>query len=208
MGLLSGDPSRVTTSGLHHFEPMHQLSFCRSTTPLRVLCLGAHADDIEIGCGGFILHLIVSGAKVYVDWIVFSGSPARRREAGRSARMFLRGARRWTVMPKEFRDGFFPQESSSIKETFEELKGRPSRDLILTHYRDDRHQATGRCRTSPAAITGSWSTKGRSTTVISAAPTASCRSIGGRVCERSDTSSERSALSVTSTGSPMRPFLD
>jgi LmbE family N-acetylglucosaminyl deacetylase len=107
--------------------------------PLRLLCLGAHSDDIEIGCGGFILDLL-RRRRVDVRWVVFSGVGARGLEARRSAELFLRGARRSDVSVFEFRDGFFPYDGAAIKEVFEELKGEPVPDLVLTHYRDDRHQ--------------------------------------------------------------------
>ena len=118
---------------------MYALDLSRkSRSPLRVLCLGAHSDDIEIGCGGFLLDLI-KRHRVDVHWVVFSANDARQQEAIRSANLFLRGARRKRVLVEQFRDGFFPYESQ-IKELFERLKVAVSPDLVLTHYRDDRHQ--------------------------------------------------------------------
>jgi LmbE family N-acetylglucosaminyl deacetylase len=111
-----------------------------TNTPLRVLCLGAHSDDIEIGCGGFILAVIAQRQRVEVDWVVFSATAAREREARRSAALFMRGAARQRVTIHRFRDGFFPYDGGDIKEAFEELKTTVAPDLILTHYRDDRHQ--------------------------------------------------------------------
>jgi LmbE family N-acetylglucosaminyl deacetylase len=112
----------------------------KSNTPLRVLCLGAHSDDIEIGCGGLILQLLAGRRRVEIDWIVFSAPAAREREARRSAALFLRRAARQRVAVHRFRDGFFPYDGGSIKKTFEELKAGATPDVILTHYRDDRHQ--------------------------------------------------------------------
>jgi LmbE family N-acetylglucosaminyl deacetylase len=110
-----------------------------STAPLRLLCLGAHSDDIEIGAGGFILELLNGRRPVDVDWVVFSSDAVREKEARRSAALFLKGARRQRVIVKQFRDGFFPYEPA-IKQVFEDLKAGPPPDLVLTHYRDDRHQ--------------------------------------------------------------------
>ena len=107
--------------------------------PLRILCLGAHSDDIEIGCGGLILQLLRQRRSVDVDWIVFSARGRRKQEARRSAGLFLQGSRRQQVIIKEFRDGFFPYDAS-IKDAFEELKDGDTPDLVLTHYRHDRHQ--------------------------------------------------------------------
>jgi LmbE family N-acetylglucosaminyl deacetylase len=107
--------------------------------PLKILCLGAHSDDIEIGCGGLILSLIKSGRPIDVTWAVFSASGNRAREARKGAAAFLEGARRRRLIIKQFKDGHFPYQGAAIKAVFESLK--PSApDLVLVHYRDDRHQ--------------------------------------------------------------------
>lgn len=62
-------------------------------SPLRnVLCLGAHGDDIEIGCGGTILKLLGEYPGLRVHWVVFSSDPTRAAEAHRSAGLFLNEA--------------------------------------------------------------------------------------------------------------------
>jgi len=108
--------------------------------PVRVLCLGAHADDIEIGCGGTVLALTEQVRNVAVDWVVFSATPERAREARASADAFLAAAKEKTVVVQSFRDGFFPYVGGEIKEEFERLKQACAPDLILTHYRNDLHQ--------------------------------------------------------------------
>jgi LmbE family N-acetylglucosaminyl deacetylase len=107
--------------------------------PLKVLCLGAHSDDIEIGCGGLILSLIKGQRSIDVTWVVFSASHERQREARRGAAAFLKGAKRTNVIVKQFKDGHFPYEGPAVKSVFESLKSI-NPDLVLTHYRDDRHQ--------------------------------------------------------------------
>jgi LmbE family N-acetylglucosaminyl deacetylase len=107
---------------------------------LTLLCLGAHSDDIEIGCGGTVLSLLAAYPRTAVRWVVFSAPGRRGTEARRSAARFLRGAARADVDLHEFRDGFFPHERAGIKETFETLKAGPQPDLVLTHYGQDRHQ--------------------------------------------------------------------
>jgi LmbE family N-acetylglucosaminyl deacetylase len=109
--------------------------------PLQVLCLGAHADDIEIGCGGTVLQLLAQRPNVHVTWVVFSAAGVREQEARESAARFLAGAARQTVVVKNFRDGFFPYVGGEIKEFVESLKQEvPDPHLVFTHYRDDRHQ--------------------------------------------------------------------
>ena len=105
---------------------------------LRVLCLGAHADDVEIGCGGTVLQLVKDGADV--RWAVFSGNEHRAEEARRSARLFLgKDAERHLVL-HGFRDAHFPAQFTAIKEAFETLAAAIRPDLVFTHFRDDRHQ--------------------------------------------------------------------
>jgi len=111
-----------------------------SHSPIKILCLGAHSDDIEIGCGGTILELLSGDLQIAVSWIVFSSGSDREREARTSAELFLKKATHKQVLVKQFRDGFFPFEGAQIKEEFEKLKNEISPDLIFTHYRNDRHQ--------------------------------------------------------------------
>jgi LmbE family N-acetylglucosaminyl deacetylase len=109
--------------------------------PLRILCLGAHADDIEIGCGGTILTLLAARRNVDCHWVVFSGGGGpREREARKSADLFLARARRRQLTVHGFRDGFFPYVGGEIKDTFEALAREESPDVVFTHTRDDRHQ--------------------------------------------------------------------
>jgi LmbE family N-acetylglucosaminyl deacetylase len=107
--------------------------------PLTILCLGGHSDDIEIGCGGTLLHLRQSGTKVKFHWVVFSATGKRDEEARKSAELFTEGCEK-EVFVKEYRDGFLPYSGCQIKEFFEELKNRVNPDLIFTHWQGDAHQ--------------------------------------------------------------------
>lgn len=110
-------------------------------TPLRVLLLGAHCDDIEIGCGGTLLQLVAARPDVDVTWVVFSANDVREQEARASAALFLHGARRAAqVLVHRFRDGHFPYQGAEIKQCFERLKEQVDPHLVFTHARDDRHQ--------------------------------------------------------------------
>ncbi|NJR64298.1 MAG: PIG-L family deacetylase [Leptolyngbyaceae cyanobacterium CRU_2_3] len=106
----------------------------------QVLCLGAHSDDIEIGCGGTILKLIAMFPDLSFHWVVFGAAGKRQEEAFASANTFLRDAKCKNILVKGFKDGFFPYIGAEIKEFFEELKSEISPGLILTHYRQDLHQ--------------------------------------------------------------------
>jgi LmbE family N-acetylglucosaminyl deacetylase len=106
----------------------------------RLLVLGAHPDDIEIGCSGAVLELVGGGGVAAVTWVVFSGEGGRDREARESAEAILAGVTKKEVVVASFRDGFFPGQSSEIKELFETLKTGESPSLILTHWRQDLHQ--------------------------------------------------------------------
>src|SRR5215475_11978560 len=132
----------------------------------KVLCLGAHSDDIEIGCGGTLLKLVRETPDLDVRWIVFSAGGRRTLEAQRSARDFLRNAGRKKIVVKQFRNSFFPFEGKKIKEFFETLKSFDP-DLVFTHYREDRHQ-DHRLLSDLA-----WNTKFPSMTAISECPISS-----------------------------------
>lgn len=119
---------------------MQPLSISTGDGPLRVLALGAHADDIEIGCGGTLLRLAAERRQLEVTWVVLCATPERAAEARRSAAAFLEGVERQRVVVRDFRDGFLPYAGAAVKEAFEELKLQVEPDLILTHHRQDLHQ--------------------------------------------------------------------
>ena len=107
----------------------------------RILCLGAHADDIEIGCGGTVMKLLqMGGGRISVDWVVLSASGRRSVEANRGAETFLREAKNARVVIENFRMSYFPYVGAEIKDRFEILSKEVAPDLILTHSRDDLHQ--------------------------------------------------------------------
>ncbi len=111
----------------------------KSTDPFVVLCLGAHSDDIEIGCGGSLLHFQGILPQLRFHWVVFSASGARGREAAKGAELFTGGCEKEIVL-KDYPDGFLPYTGGEIKKLFEEMKGRVNPDLIFTHWQGDAHQ--------------------------------------------------------------------
>jgi LmbE family N-acetylglucosaminyl deacetylase len=119
---------------------MQPLLFAKPGQTLKVLCLGAHSDDIEIGAGGTLLGWIDSGLKLDVHWCVLSARGPRRAEAMAGADAVLRGAATRNVECGEFRDGYFPYEGAEVKSWIEDLKTRMNPDIVFTHRGDDAHQ--------------------------------------------------------------------
>jgi len=114
---------------------MLTLEFARQRDSVfRILCLGAHSDDIEIGCGGTILRLLGENPTTEIVWVVFGASGQRRTEAVESASLFLANARRKEIVIKEFRDGYFPYIGAVADSIFLELKRQSSWDPLLTSY--------------------------------------------------------------------------
>jgi LmbE family N-acetylglucosaminyl deacetylase len=120
---------------------MLSLSFKGASEPLRrVLAVGCHADDIEIGCGGTLLTLTRTLADIEVTWVILAAAGEREREARASATDFLGAAGQSHVEVHGFRDGFLPYVGSEVKEVFAELGRRLEPQLVFTHTRDDLHQ--------------------------------------------------------------------
>lgn len=107
---------------------------------LRILCLGAHSDDIEIGCSGTLFRMIDDGLNIKIHWVVLGAMGIRTEEAVNSAKGVLKGVQDKEITIKGFRDGFFPYHGEKIKEYFEQLKSGMNPDIIFTHYRRDLHQ--------------------------------------------------------------------
>jgi LmbE family N-acetylglucosaminyl deacetylase len=106
----------------------------------RILCLGAHADDIEIGCGGAVQKLLLLNPDLHVDWVVFSAIGPRRGEAEKAAEKILHNAASCNIEVLEFEDTSFPFAAADIKRTIAELAHRVRPDLIFSHRLEDRHQ--------------------------------------------------------------------
>ena len=106
----------------------------------RVLCLGAHSDDIEIGAGGTLLKLAAGCPDLEIQWVVFSAPGRVRKRPASSAHDFLAAVRQKQVIVGSFRESYFPSEWVAIKDWFEEVKAKFDPDIVFTHYREDRHQ--------------------------------------------------------------------
>jgi LmbE family N-acetylglucosaminyl deacetylase len=111
----------------------------KETGPFVILCLGAHSDDIEIGCGGTLLQLKKTLPRLRFHWVVLSASGARGDEAAKAAELFSAGCEKEVVL-NAFQDGFMPYKGGEVKDFFEEMKARVNPDLIFTHWQGDAHQ--------------------------------------------------------------------
>jgi LmbE family N-acetylglucosaminyl deacetylase len=105
-----------------------------------VLCLGAHCDDIEIGCGATLARWSRELAEAHFVWAVFAGEPGRIQESQAAAAQLFAGAGSFELRFFEFRDRYFPSQAEALKTTFDELRAALSPDVIFTHQLHDRHQ--------------------------------------------------------------------
>ena len=108
--------------------------------PLSLLCLGAHSDDIEIGCGGTVLRLLAEHPGAHVRWVVLSADDEREAEARASAADFLAGAGSSDVTVCRYRESYFPYIAVDVKDFFNALRRDVDPDVVLTHHRRDEHQ--------------------------------------------------------------------
>ena len=121
-------------------KSVRSLHLARAGEHLRILCVGAHSDDIEIGAGATIIELIRRSVRLEVHWVVLSAIGPRREEARASAEAFLAGAARHAVVLATFKDGYFPFQGAELKDQFNLFKETCTPDVIFTHRRDDAHQ--------------------------------------------------------------------
>ncbi len=119
---------------------MHKINLFSANQKPKILCLGAHADDIEIGCGGTILQLAQEKPQAQFHWVVFSAQGQRANEAHRSAESFLSNITSKIIDVQAFRDSYFPFEGAAIKDYFVILKKKFDPDIIFTHFKKDAHQ--------------------------------------------------------------------
>ncbi len=110
------------------------------TKDLKILCLGAHSDDIEIGCGGTLIKILSNYNVTQIKWVVFATNEERKKEALNSANIYLKDIKNKNISIFNFRDGFLPYHAIEIKEEFEKLKKEIDPDIIFTHYHKDKHQ--------------------------------------------------------------------
>jgi LmbE family N-acetylglucosaminyl deacetylase len=121
-------------------KSMHKIDLLSGNQKPKILCLGAHADDIEIGCGGTILKLAEECPEAHFHWVVFSAEGHRANEAKNSAESFLSNVTSKIIDIQSFRDSYFPFVGGAIKDHFFILKNNFDPDIIFTHFTKDAHQ--------------------------------------------------------------------
>lgn len=107
---------------------------------LDILSLGAHCDDIEIGCGGTLLRLINEDRVQHVKWIVFTSTEERKKEAIASAEHFLKNVNSKEIIVLDFKDTVLADSKQEVKLYLQSVKSGFFPDLIFTHHRNDLHQ--------------------------------------------------------------------
>jgi len=107
---------------------------------LDILCIGAHCDDIEIGCGATILSLQAQNPRCRFHWFILTSTPQRRIEAMEAVEALVEAPARGEIRILALRDGFLPAHVAEVKDEFEQVKRSTNVDLILTHHGQDRHQ--------------------------------------------------------------------
>ena len=107
---------------------------------LNVLLLGAHCDDIEIGCGGTFLRLVEENKIQSAKWVVFTSTPERRKEAQACAEYFLKDVASKEIVILDYKDTLLPESKPELKKALESFKTEFLPDVIFTHHRHDLHQ--------------------------------------------------------------------
>jgi LmbE family N-acetylglucosaminyl deacetylase len=108
--------------------------------PQRVLCIGAHCDDIEIGCGGALLQLQKGRTDLTIDWVVLTGDPARRAETNAAMQLLVDARFRGELEFGGFPDARLPAVYGPLKDYFGALVARFQPDIVFCHERGDAHQ--------------------------------------------------------------------
>lgn len=104
-----------------------------------VLALGAHCDDIEIGCGGLLQRIAQTHPEAVLTAAIFSGDDVRQAES-RECLQDLFPKDRLELRFFRYPDAFFPEHWGAIKRDFQRISQGPAPDLVLTHREGDAHQ--------------------------------------------------------------------
>ena len=106
--------------------------------PLRVLALGAHCDDIEIGAGGTLARLATERPGTEFTAVVLTSTPQRADESEACLTALIAGAP-LDVRVHDLPDTRLPSHYDQVKDLLAELSREPW-DMVLTHHGSDAHQ--------------------------------------------------------------------
>lgn len=118
---------------------MLELSFQNQQVPRRILCLGAHCDDIEIGCGASIRRMALRYPHAEFKICVLTGDDTRENETRTALARVLEVSENYSVDVQRFKNGHFPYCAANVKAHIETYKAFQP-DVIFTHFRHDHHQ--------------------------------------------------------------------
>jgi LmbE family N-acetylglucosaminyl deacetylase len=104
-----------------------------------ILCIGAHCDDVEIGCGATLLRLAREYPTAKIRWAIFSGNETRSHESLQAAAALL-GEARVSLQFFGYRESHFPERYADLKASMEAVRAAGDPDLVFTHRLEDRHQ--------------------------------------------------------------------
>ncbi len=94
---------------------MLSLSLFENPQLSRVLCLGAHCDDVEIGMGATLSALAKARPDVQIEICVLTGNDVRSKETHAALGDMLSGHTNTNVDVFSFRNGHFPWQAIEIK---------------------------------------------------------------------------------------------
>jgi len=117
-----------------------RISAAPARQPRRILAIGAHPDDLELGCGGTLAKLADSGHEIQA-LVITNGErggdrETRPGEAETGARFI--GATGVEVL--DFSDTRLPDWEFEIGDAIERVMSRINPDIVLTHSANDQHQ--------------------------------------------------------------------
>jgi LmbE family N-acetylglucosaminyl deacetylase len=119
---------------------MLEFDISAKRSPQKLLLVGAHCDDIEIGMGATLRRYSERHPEAQILWVTLSSNEVRAAETRVAGARLLSRARNATLVVKSFREGYFPYIGAELKDFFESLKSQIAPDIVFTHWRDDLHQ--------------------------------------------------------------------